>query len=525
MSFQKKWGTKLGLTMSAIMLLSACSSGNESSGSSASPNQTSTPSSASAVPTTSTTPAAPVKLRVFESDNNYPVPGGKTMDDPTIKYLAQKTNTDLDWVFLPHAQFAEQVRIKFASGDIPDVVQSWGINYELLKNNQIISLNDYIDKYGSNLKKAISQAAWDEVTVDGKIMAIPEGQIGNKILFVRKDWMDKVGITSPPKTPDELLTMFRAFRDKDPNGNGKKDEMAFSGREKLDWVDNVITMYGADYYTRVVVNGEVVPGVISPNMKQALGFLRTLVEENLIDSEFLTNKRNVWEQKIQNNLVGAWVHAPALSWDWQDKLNKSLPGIGAKVIAIQTPKAPGVESSGTLVRASNKSFMVTKAAKDPAAIVKMLDWLATQEGQEFVNFGIPNVTFKKDGGKITYDKQKDTDDKTVLWRSVSFNLVASNKEINEIQLGSKEAADIMDAAYKVAAAEGIKNIIAGIPPSTAAAKPELEWNGVLFQEAAAQILLGKQPLDYFDTFVKQWRAQAGNENIKYETDYYNSKKK
>ncbi|MNI70628.1 hypothetical protein D3C73_1264520 [compost metagenome] len=95
----------------------------------------------------------------------------------------------------------------------------------------------------------------------------------------------------------------------------------------------------------------------------------------------------------------------------------------------------------------------------------------------------------------------------------------------EIQLGSKEAADKVDSAYKVAAAEGIKSIIAGIPPSTAPQKPELEFSGTLFQEAAAQILLGKQPLDYFDTFVKQWRAQAGNEKIKYETDWYNSNKK
>ncbi|NOU65614.1 extracellular solute-binding protein [Paenibacillus sp. LMG 31461] len=522
MSFKKKWGSTVCLTMSTIVLLTACSSGNEGSSSSATPSQTSTQTSASQAPAT---PAAPVKIRVFASDVNQPIPGGKSMDDPTMKYLAQKSNTDLDWVFLPHGQYGEQVRIKFASGDIPDVVGGWGINYELLQNEQIIPLNDYIDKYGPNLKKAISQAAWDEVTTGGKIMAIPEGQLGNNVLYVRKDWMDKVGIATPPQTPDELLTMLRAFRDKDPNGNGKKDEMPISGREKFSWVDNVMTMFGVDAFNRVLVNGEVVPSVISPNMKQALGFFRTLVEEKLIDSEFLTNKRNVWEQKIQNNLVGAWVHTPSLAWDWQDKLNKSLPGIGANVIAIQTPKAPGVESSGTSVRASNKSFMVTKAAKDPAAIVKMFDWLVSLEGQEFVNFGIPNVTYKKDGGKISYDFKKDTDDKTALWRPSTFNLVAYNRDFLEIQLGSKEAADKMDAAYKVAAAEGMKSIVAGLPPTKLPAKPELEFSGTLFQEAAAQIMLGKQPLDYFDTYVKQWRAQAGTERIKYETDWYNSIKK
>lgn len=451
------------------------------------------------------------------------------MDDPTFKYLAQKTNTDLDWSFLPHAQYGEQMRIKFASGDMPDVVQSWGDDFDLIKNNQVIALNEYIDKYGPNLKKSISQAAWDEVTINGKIMRIPEGQLGNanvnRIMYVRKDWMDKVGITTPPKTPDEFLNMLRAFRDKDPNGNGKPDELPISAREKIDWLDCVFSMFGADYYTANLVNGEVMPGIVTPNMKQALGFLRTLVDEKLIDSEFMTNKRNVWEQKIQNNLVGVWVHAPALAWDWQDKLNKSLPGLGANVIAIPTPKAPGVLHSGDAIVAINKSFLVTKSAKDPAAIVKMFDWLASQEGQEFVNFGLPDVTFKKDGSNIAYDKQKDTTDKTVLWRSPTFNLVGFNKEIAKVQLGSQEAVDKMESVYKIAANEGIKRLLSGMPPGKNAAKPELQWNGSLFQEAAAQIILGKKPLDYFDTFVKDWRAQGGDQEIKDETEYYNSKQK
>ena len=40
--------------------------------------------------------------------------------------------------------------------------------------------------------------------------------------IVRKDWLDKVGM-SMPKTTDDLYQLAKAFTTKDPNGDGKKD--------------------------------------------------------------------------------------------------------------------------------------------------------------------------------------------------------------------------------------------------------------------------------------------------------------
>ena len=45
-------------------------------------------------------------------------------------------------------------------------------------------------------------------------------------MFVYKPWLDKQGM-DVPETTEEFKDMLIAFRDQDPNGNGKKDEIPY----------------------------------------------------------------------------------------------------------------------------------------------------------------------------------------------------------------------------------------------------------------------------------------------------------
>lgn len=463
------------------------------------------------------------------SDHSQPVPSGPVMDNPAFRYLAQMTGTNLSIEFVPHSTYNTQLRINFASGLIPDVVQDWRINPDLYTNNRLLPLNDLLDLYGSNLKKVIPPEAWEAVTKDGKIYGIPEAAQGNaassRVIYVRKDWMDKAGIKSLPKTPDQFLDMLRAFRDKDPNGNDMVDEIPFSSRANLNWSENLMSMYGVTPSGNHLVNGEIIPDIIHPQMKEALAFFRIMVDEKLIDSEFLSLERNVWEQRIQSDLVGSWNHVTELAWDWQQRLNMSMPGKGAEVIAIPTPRAPGVSEVGMEMNAVKKVFNITTSAEHPEAIVRMFDWLASEEGQEFVNFGIPGVTYTKEDGQIRYDKQKDMDNKTSASRVMLLNLAGYNKELLTVQLGA-EAVEKLDTTYAIARHEGIPNPVAGIPALKSELQyPDLSRYGSMFVKAAAKIMLGEESIDYFDEFVSNWRKQGGNEIVKEMTDWYMSNRK
>jgi len=521
MKVKQKWVSLL-VAVFAVATIAGCA-GNNGTNSATNGNNSSTTNNGSEGTSEATqAPATPVKLSMVTSDFSLPVSGGKTMDNPTYRYLAEQTNTDLEMIILPAGQYHDQRKIKIAAGEMPDLLMDWGIPNDLFVNDQLIPLDDLIEQYGPNLKKVISQEAWDGVTRNGKIYGIPEMPKGNALvnrnLFVRQDLMEQVGYTTPPQTPDELLDMLRKMKALDPNMT------PFTARENFTWLDSLIGMYGVSVFGGTVVNGELVPSNTAPQMKQALGFIRQLMEEGLLDPEFMSNKRNTWEQKIQSGQAAVWTHAPDLIVDWQARLDQSLPGSGAKVAIIPTPKASGVEQAGFGRLPYNKTFSVTKAAKNPEQAVKLLDWLASPEGEKFVNFGIPGDTYTEDNGNIFYNRQLDLDRQTQGMRSLQFNIIGWNEDYAKLQQGEAAIA-LLSQAYGVASTDGYDSVTLGMvnPKSPLPEVGEFGTAGTLFVETAAKIVLGEKPLDYFDEYVANWRKLGGDALVKEATEWYNSK--
>lgn len=499
--------------LTAFTLVAAgCGNGEE--------NTVSTPEAtktAEATQAPTATPAAPVKIRMFASDQSLPP---LDANDPNIVFMEKKTNTDVDLVSLPHSQYEDQLKLKFASGDFPDVYQSWsGPEADLIAAGKVLELNDLIDKFGPNLKKNIPQAAWDAVSVNGKILAIPQpSSNSNSTLYVRQDWLDKLGLQAP-KTSDELMTVLKAFRDKDPNGNGKKDEIPFSMREKFTWGDNIFGMWGVNNsYTEVYYNNEVIIQNIHPNMKQSLGFIKSMVDEKVMDSEFLTNSRTVWEQKIKSGLVGMWSHTQQLAWQWQADLDKTIPNDKPNVVAIPTPRGTGYDGPlGTRWSPVAKTYIIMKSTKNPEAIIKYFDWLMSEEGQMFTDLGQEGDSYKKENGKIVVDTAKMEKNKAF---NVIFKIHGTNPAVEEAKLSNPAAFDKLKAAWAVGDKEGFKNEAVGMP----AAKNTYNID-TMFLEEGSKIVLGKVPVEHFDEFVKTWRKQGGDQMVKERTDWYNKNRK
>ena len=115
--------------------------------------------------------------------------------------------------YIPWDVWEQKTNAMFASGEEMDMIHTMD-NYipntqALLAKNGIVPLNEYIDRYGQDLKNSISPEAWKQATFkDGKIYAVPAmwTELGNIEGFVnyRKDLFDKYGIKEP-KTLDEMM--------------------------------------------------------------------------------------------------------------------------------------------------------------------------------------------------------------------------------------------------------------------------------------------------------------------------------
>ena len=114
-----------------------------------------------------------------------------------------------------------------ATGNIADimVVDQKTMN-AMQKNDQLADLTEVYANCASDRIKDIYASYGEKIlqscTFDGKLMAFPETNIsdGPNLLWVRKDWMEKLGL-SAPETIDDVKHIALTFAEENPANQEK----------------------------------------------------------------------------------------------------------------------------------------------------------------------------------------------------------------------------------------------------------------------------------------------------------------
>ncbi len=462
-------------------------------------------------------------IKVYTSDLAKVTPSDPA-SDPSVQYMMEKSGVNLDITFVAQANYNDQMRLKFAASDFPDLFQGTGLEAGAgaIAKDLLLPLNDLIEEHGPNLKANIPQSAWDGVTVNGEILGVPApAKAGSsRILFIREDWLKKLNLDYPT-TSDEYLDVLRAFRDNDLNGNGEKDEIPFTTRQGFNWVMHpIFGMWGLTPYSGFENEGEIVPGFAHPRFKQPLAFLQTMYKEGLLDSEFLTNSSSIWAQKFESGRVGSFGYMPDGGWAFHKRIVDATPDQGVNMMTMPTPRGSGWDGPvGSDIATVGTTYHVLESSQNPVAAIKFLNWLLSEEGQVFSELGLEGLNYKIENGKIVYDEASEEAAQT-LWRA-SFKMHGINDTAFEARYPG-EAGEKLRRAYEISHREGFTSAVAGMPPL------DEEMQNLLlnsFQETAAEVVVNNLPVDEtWDAFVEKWRSQGGNELIKIMTDYYNANK-
>lgn len=150
-----------------------------------------------------------------------------------VKKSEKAAGISVKWDTYVNSDWGDKKAVVMSGGDLPDTF--WGsisLNDSDIAQNQasFISLEDYIDKDMPNLKKAFKEDPAPKAMVtspDGHIYSLPKKlpmrpTIANQ-LFINKTWLDKLGLAMPD-TYEDFIDVLTAFKNDDPNGNGKQDE-------------------------------------------------------------------------------------------------------------------------------------------------------------------------------------------------------------------------------------------------------------------------------------------------------------
>ena len=468
-------------------------------------------------------------------------------DHPYSIFAAERFGVTFEAPVIPWnggTDYLQQLRIRIAAADMPDVFLPWGgIEAELIENDAAYPLGDLIQNTMPVYHTAVSDGIWDFVRSqgNGEIYYLPSvayTPLGGQI---RGDWLDRLGLDMPT-TIDEYVEVLTAFRDQDANGNGDpSDEFPTSGREFARWMDHHYAPFGVamveGFPAWDIYDGEIQYSAVQQNMKDAIAFVRDLYAEGLLDPETFINTNQIWRGKIQSDQVGVWYHG--VHWargrinpiydSGVESVNFSylpvLGGTGYEPFYTKSElRRPETVFNADLDRDAVVGVMqFLEWNNDPAALnerrfdgIEGFHWITVDGQQQLLPGGDWQASAAGSGYRIGVGEGLHSSAATVI-------------ENNLFQLGVMQEAGNVRDSYSipqiVAMVEGYEQdttrSIAGqfLPPSIYDGYPDIQSHK-MYQEYAARIIVGEWELDRFDEFVERWYDEGGAEVTDRAQEFY-----
>ncbi|NMP11612.1 ABC transporter substrate-binding protein [Paenibacillus polymyxa] len=326
-----------------------------------------------------------------------------------FKRLEKQTNVKIDWGNIPDTDFAEKKNLLLASGDLPDAFYGAGFtDYELInygKDGTIIPLENLIDKYAPNLKALLNRRPDIKLAItapDGHIYGLPsweENKLDTNPFFhvINKNWLDKLGL-KVPQTLDEYTQALIAFKTKDPNGNGKADEIPLSFMH-MQWCSDIAGIFGAfglpdNLEHRIVREGKVIFTASQPQFKEALKYIHdNWYKQGLIDPESFTQDAAQYlaKGKTSDETLGSYVW-----WEVEEVVGPERSKDYALLPPLKGPNGDQMIGRNNGGGPGRGSFVITKENRYPAMTMRWIDQQYDPYMAAQIHWGPLDVVFKKD---------------------------------------------------------------------------------------------------------------------------------
>lgn len=492
-------------------------------------------------------------LGKMTSVNNSNMPENDTYtDNAYTRYIKSVINVqNVDAFEANDSQYDTNVSMAISMGSLPDImVVSSQDEVEQLVGAGLIedlteSYNNCISDRIRKMYESYGDSLKDMVTYDGKIMALPETNItdGPNLVWLRKDWMDKLGL-SEPHTIDDVVNIVKHFISEDPGNNGEDaagkpntvglavdtDVTGECGYSSEFLLDIIFACFGA-YPKQWIMNddGEIVYGSVTDEAKEALSYINSLYNQGVIDNDFLLRTSTNICELIENGLCGSFFGP------WWAPNNPLANAVSKNPDANWQPYLIATDSDGTTSYHSQnpcyKYVVVRKGYEHPEIAAKMISVMFDKvrfdctDSEEFKNYYQLNVepTARPLSINVDYNNalsicyrnidatisgRKNPDSLELLERSFYD---ACSEYIKNANKTSTQWAAYMSRikACSLIAQDNIKVVDSLYFKTTDTMKSHWWRLKAKEKEAYLKIISGEEDISYFDTFVKEWNEQGG----------------
>ena len=289
-------------------------------------------------------------------------------------------------------QWAARKKTLIQGEDLPDVLFKAELNAteirEMAENGVLLDLKPYLAEYAPDLWALLEANPEDLAAItmpDGSIRALPSiNELpNNDLMWINTDWLKNLHL-EPPKTAEEMTEVLRAFKNGDPNRNGRADEvpLTFIGMWELRFLGHAFGITDNDYYLSVK-DGRAVSALTSEENRAFLTWLHQLWQEELLDHKGFINMdtlRQVTDEKA------AMTYGIMLSIRPQTVVpSAAMSQYGALEPLAYEGKQVYRNLLGRLTRGT---FAITRECKAPEKLISWVNYLYTHEGSVLMQAGL-----------------------------------------------------------------------------------------------------------------------------------------
>jgi putative aldouronate transport system substrate-binding protein len=444
------------------------------------------------------------------------------------------------WV-VDGSMYDQKLGLSINSGDIPDMFRASAA--QLLLYHEAGLLADLTSVYeaeaSAKTRDVLGQdpVALKAASIGGRLYGIPltDASVATaSVLWVRQDWMDKLGIAAPTSMQD-VLDISRRFTEEDPDGNGVNDTIGLCVTKSL-WgaiaglqgFFNGYHAYPGIWFER---DGGLVYGSVQPEMRTALLALQEMYAAGQIDREFGVKDINQVSESIAQSKCGMEF---GVWWNPYHPLNLSQQNTPTAFwAAFPIPSADAAPAKSQYSTAIGSFLVVREGYQHPKALIRMVNFwsdniLGSQDDHLRETFlgdiNNPDVVLYKytpvvlwepnatiDGGKKLREALAKRDpsilDLEAQWR---YRIIQAYFEQGILEAWVEVATNGPNGSTSILAQiaedRGMLNRFYGTP--TAAMADKLPTLQTMEEVMVTKIIMGDS-IDLFDQFVTEWYQLGG----------------
>ena len=330
---------------------------------------------------------------------------GDAFDNPVAQAITEKTGIKIE-VQQPTGNPEEKLNLMLASGDLPD--RRSDIVNKYIAAGALVPLNDLIDQYGADIQEMYGDILNKSRYEDGKNYYLNNwyglDPDPDRAFCIRMDVLKELGYGEKAEkgeafTQDEFRDILSRFKETYKDADGQP---AIPLTSNADYMPSVLStfkaMYGMkNYYEK---DGKLFFDVRDPDYLEMVKYMNGLYRDGLLDKEWAVNKEQIFTQKAGSGRVAATV---GLSSDGNRLLKEDNGEDTDKQFYMFKVVADGVDPDKTTFSPRSSlgwdAIGITVKNEHPVETIKFMNFLASEEGQYLLMWGIEGKDWDMEDGK------------------------------------------------------------------------------------------------------------------------------